>query len=174
MSTAKITFIEITCNCTTHKARYPTVRVAENLVTTAGLTRETRTVCIPALYLCTLRRGRYSVSIHFSRRVPVCPHFAYNQRSVGGPAPVSQSVGITVSRYPRTSGRYCRASIIGRRRRFYPSELRPSIIRKGRKAGNGRRKDEEEDNGVERPIGEDRPGMVEDNADGSGGRGRIG
>ena len=62
--------------------RRPTVRVAENLTATAGLTRETRAVCISALYLRTLRRGRYSVSIHFSRRVPVCPHFAYNQRSI--------------------------------------------------------------------------------------------
>lgn len=51
--------------------------------------------------------------------------------AASGPAPVSQSVGITVSRYPCMSGRYYRASIIGRRR-FYPSELRPSIIRKGR------------------------------------------
>lgn len=79
--------------------------------------------------------------------------------------PVSQSVGITVGRYSRTSGWYCRASIIGRRRRFYPSELRPSIIRKGRKVGNGRRKDEEEDNEVERPI-EERIGQ--DAGDGRG------
>lgn len=99
---------KIICNCASHKRHVAQRRIAFRFVEDPRgywrvNKRETRAVCISALYLRTLRRGRYSVSIHFSRRVPVCPHFAYNQRAASCTlrAPVSQSVGITVSRYPR-------------------------------------------------------------------------
>lgn len=105
----------------------PTVYIAENLAATAGLTRYPYGMHLDVTSSYFAPWALHSLSIYFSRRVPVCPHFAYNQVA-SSPAPVSQSVGITVSRYSRVWSVY-RMSIIGRRR-FYPSELRPSIIRR--------------------------------------------
>lgn len=92
------------------------------------------------------------MSIDFSHRVPVCPHFACN-RVCRAPAPVSQCVDITVGRYPRLAG------IAGRVDNRPPSLLSVGIApvdnSQGRKAGDGRRKGEEEgDRGREARIHE--------------------
>lgn len=50
-----------------------------------------RGVCV-RVHVC----GRYGMSIYFSRRVPVCPHFAYNQRVRGKGGRKALRAGIAV------------------------------------------------------------------------------